>query len=123
MSEADGRDEHEVATVNRPPKTQVKAEGNHFQKLMDTSCQNHGYPVHHKLGECDILKRYINNPPSKKAKPEEITQVSEQNTTTEDFPKPMGCLMIFGDPEAFDDKRRINMACREMHVVDPVVPK
>jgi hypothetical protein len=51
------------------------------------------------------------------------TKVAEQDTTTEDFPELTRCLMIFDGPKAYDDKRRLNMACQEVHVVDPVVPK
>lgn len=33
----------------------------------------------------------------------------------------MGCLMIFGGPEAYDDKRRLKTARREVHAVNPAV--
>jgi hypothetical protein len=35
--------------------------------------------------------------PAKKAKPDEPTKLVEQEAPTKDFPKPTGCLMIFGE--------------------------
>jgi hypothetical protein len=101
------RDEEEVATVGRPPRPLAKNGGDHFQKLMDSLCQNHGFPIRHKLWECELLKRFISKPPAKKARPEEPTKPTEQEVPADDFPKPTGFLMIFDGAEAYDDKCRI----------------
>jgi hypothetical protein len=103
------REKSEVTTMERQPKPPVKNGGDHFQKLIDVLYQNHGYLVRHKLHECELLKRFIANPPNKKAKLEEATKVAEQNTTIEDFPEPMGCLMIFDGLEAYGNKRRLKV--------------
>lgn len=61
----------EVATADRSPRPPVKNDDDHFQKLMDSLCHSHGFPIHHKLRECELLKRFISKPPAKKAKPAE----------------------------------------------------
>lgn len=63
--------------MDLPPKPLTKNGGNHFQMLMNVLCQNHDYPVRHKLHECKLLKLFITKPPNKKAKPEEATKVVE----------------------------------------------
>ena len=66
---------------------------------MDWPCPNHGFPVHHKLWECELHKHFIGNPSQKKAKTEEDTQMAEmKDDATEAFPELTGCLMIFGGP-------------------------
>lgn len=42
---------------------------------MDSPCQNHGFPVRHKLHECELLKCFISKSPSKKKKAEEPTKL------------------------------------------------
>ena len=31
----------------------------HFNKLMDSPCTNHAYPVKHLYKDCDLLKRFL----------------------------------------------------------------
>jgi hypothetical protein len=57
------RGEEEVATADWSPKPPVKNDDDHFQKLMDSLCHSHGFPIHHKLWECELLKRFISKPP------------------------------------------------------------
>jgi hypothetical protein len=83
-------EEGEVAAVDRPPRLPTKNNNNHFQKLMDSLCQNHGFPVFHKLRECKLLKRFISKPSTKKAKQEELVKPLEQEAPTEEFPRPWG---------------------------------
>jgi hypothetical protein len=37
------RDEEEVTTTDRPPRPLAKNSDDHFHKLMDSPCQNHGF--------------------------------------------------------------------------------
>jgi hypothetical protein len=107
----------EVAAADWPPKPSTKNNSDHFQKLMDSPCQNHGFPVCHKLLEYELLKCFISKPPTKKAKQEEPTKSVQQETPMENFPETMGCLMIFGGAEAYGDKRRLKVAQVEVFVV------
>jgi hypothetical protein len=111
-----------VAIVDRSPRPPSKNNNDHFQKLMDSSCQNHGFLIHHKLRECELLKRFISKPPAKKTKQEELTKPVEQETPTEDFPETIGCLMIFGEGEACGDRHGRKVAQREVFVVVPAIP-
>jgi hypothetical protein len=63
--------------MNRPPRPPTKNDDDHFQKLMDSPCQNHGFRVCHKLQKCELLKRFISKPPTKKANLEEPTKPAE----------------------------------------------
>lgn len=117
------RRDEEVATADQPPRPPAKNGGDQFQKLMDSSCQNHGFPVRHKLRECELLKRFISKPPAKKAKPEEPAKPAEQEAPAKDFPETMGCLMIFGGVEVYGYRRHRKMAYREVHVAEPAVPR
>jgi hypothetical protein len=90
---------------------------------MDSPCQNHGFPVRHKLWECELLKRFISKPPAKKVKPKEPAKPAEQEVPTEDFLETMGCIMIFDRAEAYGDKRRLKVAHREVYVAEPVIPR
>jgi hypothetical protein len=69
--------EGEVTTADQPPMPLAKNNNDHFQKLMDSPCQNQNFPVHRKLQECELLKRFISKPPAKKANQEEPTKLAE----------------------------------------------
>jgi hypothetical protein len=85
-----------VTAADRPRRLPTKNGNDHFQKLMDSPCQNNGFPVRPKLQEGEILKHFISKLLAKKAKQEEPSKLVEQETPTEDFPKTMGCLKILG---------------------------
>jgi hypothetical protein len=112
----------EVAIADRPPRPPTKNGGDHFQKLMNSSCQKHDFPVRHKLQECELMNHFISKLPAKKVRLEEPAKLAEQEVPTEDFLKPKGCPMIFSGAEAYDDKRRIKAEHREVHVVEPTIP-
>lgn len=83
-------DEAEVTTADRPPRSPVKNGGNYFQKLMDSPCRNHVFPVCHKIQECKLLQRFISKPPAKKAKLEELIKLVEKETPRYIFPRNNG---------------------------------
>lgn len=113
----------EIATPDWPPRPPAKSGGDHFQKLMDSPCQNHGFPVYHKLRDCKLLKCFISKPPAKKATLKEPAKPTEQEAPTEDFPELTACLMIFSGAKAYGDKRRLKAVHREVHAVEPSVPR
>jgi hypothetical protein len=57
------RGKEEVATMDRPPRPLAKNDGDQFQKLMNSPCQNHDFPVLHKLQEYELLTCFISKPP------------------------------------------------------------
>jgi hypothetical protein len=48
---------------------------------------------------------------------------TEQETPMEDFPEPARCLMIFGGAGAYDDKRCLKEARREVFAVESTMPR
>jgi hypothetical protein len=90
---------------------------------MDLPCQNHFFPIRHKLRECELLKRFISKPPTEKAKSNEPLKLAEQETPTKEFPEMMGCLMIFGGTKACDEKCHLKTAHREVHAAEPTIPR
>jgi hypothetical protein len=84
---------------------------------MDSLCQNHGFHVCHKLWECELLKRFISKPTTKK------TKLAEQEISSKDFPEPTGYLMVFGGDEAYDDKRRLKTTHWEVHMAELAIPR
>jgi hypothetical protein len=89
-------EEGEVNVVAPPPRPPAKNNNDHFQNLMDSSCQNQDFPVHHKLWECELLKRFISKPQPKRQSRKSLTKTAEQETPTEDFLETTRCIMIFG---------------------------
>lgn len=90
---------------------------------MNSSCQNHSFLVRHKLRGCELLKRFISKPPTKKAKPDETSKLAELETLIDEFPETTGCHMIFRGSEAYDDKRCLKAAHREVHAAEPAIPR
>jgi hypothetical protein len=54
---------------------------------MDSSYQNLGFPVYHKLCECELLKRFISMPSGKKAKLEDPPDRQNQRPSSKIFPR------------------------------------
>jgi hypothetical protein len=71
----------------RPP---AKNNNDHFHKLMDSSCENHYFPVRNKLLECELLMHFISKPPAKKVKQEEPTKLAKQEAPTKEFHETTG---------------------------------
>jgi hypothetical protein len=46
-----------VAAVDRVGKRQ--GNNDHFEQPLEKPCTNHGYPVKHKLKDCELLKRML----------------------------------------------------------------
>lgn len=114
------RGKEEVATMDRPPRPLSKNDGDQFQKLMNSPCQNHDFPVLHKLQEYELLKCFVSKPPAKKDTPEEPTKPTEQEAPIEDFLEPTWCLMIFDGAKAYGDRRCLKVTHREVHIAEPL---
>lgn len=69
------------------------------------------------------MKHFISKPLAKKAKLEEPAKLVQHDVPIEDFPEPMGCLMIFGGSKAYDDKHRLKAAYWEVHAAKLIVPR
>ena len=47
----------EVAVAERQDKRPPR--NDHFSQLLEKPCTNHGHPVNHKFGDCDMMKRLL----------------------------------------------------------------
>jgi hypothetical protein len=90
---------------------------------MDSPCENHYYPVRHKLLECKLQKHFISKPPAKKVKQEEPTKLAKQEAPTKEFHETTGWLMIFGGGDAYGDRRCRKVARQEVFAAEPAVPR
>ena len=86
-----------MATVERKGK-KATAEGtpDHFEKMLEGSCLNHGYSIKHALKDCDLMRKFLARG-SKKGDPKKPNP-SGDDADGEDavYPIETGCLMIFG---------------------------
>ena len=48
-----------VAAADRAGKLPQQGLPDHFNKLMDSPCTNHAYPVKHLYKDCELLKRFL----------------------------------------------------------------
>ena len=48
-----------VAVDDRTSKQPQQGLPDHFNKLMDSPCTNHAYPVKHLYKECELLKCFL----------------------------------------------------------------
>jgi hypothetical protein len=56
---ASGSDEERIATAERDLKRQTRPPKDHFEKLLETTCLHHSYPVKHKLKDCTMIKKFM----------------------------------------------------------------
>ncbi|RLN08395.1 putative prpol [Panicum miliaceum] len=71
-----------VAAVDRPAKR--KGGNEHFEQLLEKPCTNHGYPVKHKLKDCELL-RCVLNPAGKREGGDRDKKAAKE---LEDYDKP-----------------------------------
>lgn len=84
-----------VASTNRTEKRSGKNE--HFEQFLEKPCMNHGYPIKHKLKDCEMLRRTLKGPA--KAKPADGDKDSTKEKETlegqgDPFAGVDGCLVI-----------------------------
>ena len=48
-----------VAAADRVGKQPQQGLPNYFNKLMDSTCTNHAYPVKHLYKDCELLKHFL----------------------------------------------------------------
>jgi hypothetical protein len=106
----------------------VKRQGNadHFEQLLEKPCTNYGYPVKHKLKDCELLKRMLGQASKRKGKYCDKEVPKDQGPPPKegsDFLNPDGCLMIFKGPENDCTKRQHKVRLREVCATRNIIPK
>ena len=92
-----------ATTADRMRKQPQQGLPNHFNKLMDSPCTNHAYPIKHLYKDCELLKRFLRNaakPKDGKGKEDATKKGDAANKDSGDFPDPKECIMIFDGSDA-----------------------
>ena len=96
-----------AAADRRRGRKPTEVAPNHLEKLLEGPRPNHPFPIKHLYKDCDLMKWFLARG-SNKGK-----HGKDPDPTMDDiegkgggFPKPDGCLMIFGGSAAYDSKRR-----------------
>ena len=113
-----------VAAAHRVGKQPPQGLPDHFNKLMDSPCTNHSYPVKHLYKDCEFLKRFLRQAGGPKGDSKE-TAAKKGGTAGKDgdgFPDPEECIMIFGGSDAIWTKRQHKVLYREACTAKTVVP-
>jgi hypothetical protein len=87
-------------------KVSTEGTSDHFEKMLEALCPNHAYPKH-AYKDYGLMKKFLARGSKKgdrKKKPDPSEDDAEQKDN-EGFPQMTGCLMIFGEIEAYASKR------------------
>lgn len=85
-----------------------------FDKIIKSSCCNHGYPVKYTLEECNLIKRYFKGD-YKTTNKDKVAGSTNNGGKRDAFPDPKGCLMIFRRPIACESRHRQKLTAREVN--------
>ena len=48
-----------VAATDRAGKQPQQGQPDHFDKVMESPCTNHAYPIKHLYKDCELLKHFL----------------------------------------------------------------
>ena len=114
-----------VAVANGTGKQPQQGLPNHFDKLMDSPCTNHAYPIKHLYKDYELLKRFLRQaggPKEEKGKEAVAKKGGVVGKDGDGFPDPEECLMIFGGSDAIYSKRQHKVCYREACVAKTAIP-
>ena len=97
----------------------------HFNKLMDSPCTNHAYPIKHLYKDCELLKRFLQQTGGPKEGDSKEAAAKKGGTIGKDrdmFPDPEECIMIFGGSDGVYSKCQHKVRYREACIAETVVP-
>ena len=122
------RDTNFVATAERKQKKPVADnngnKGQHFEKMLEASCPNHGRPVNHALKDCGLLLKFLGSK-ARKSDPKSPGPRNDDDNDKEagdGFPQTTGCLMIFGGGGVGSSRRHQKQERREVYAAEPPTP-
>ena len=98
---------------------------NHFNKLMDSPCTNHAYPVKHLYKDCELLKRFLRQTGGPKEGDGKEAAAKKGGTAGKDrdgFPNADECIMIFGGSDVIWSKRQHKVRYREASTAETAIP-
>ena len=97
-----------VAATDRTGKQPQQGLPDHFNKLMDSPCTNHAYPVKHIYKDYELLKRFLRQAGGLKEGDGKEAAAKKGDAAGKDgdgFPDPEECIMIFSGSNAVWSKR------------------
>jgi hypothetical protein len=82
-----------ILTSTRKDKCPVRPPMDHFKRLLEEACQNHAYPIKHKLKGCGMMRSFMTSG--------SLTWGVEHDegpdgSSTTSFPKENALMMIYG---------------------------
>ena len=98
---------------------------NHFNKLMDSPCTNHAYPIKHLYKDCELLKRFLRQADRPKQGNDKEVAAKKGGMTGKDgdnFPDPEECIMIFGGSDTICSKRQHKVRYKEACAAETAIP-
>ena len=81
----------------------------HLNKLIDSPCTNHAYPIKHLYKDCEVLKPFLqqaDGPKEGKGKEAAAKKRGMVGKDGDGFPDPKECIMIFRGSDAIYSKRQ-----------------
>ena len=106
-------------------KQPQQGQPDHFDKLMESPCTNHAYPVKHLYKDGGLLKcflRQVGGPKEGKGKEAAAKKGGAAGKDDDGFPNPKGCLMIFGGSDAIYSKCQHKVHYREACIAEMAIP-
>ena len=92
-----------VAAADRVGKQPQQSLPDYFNKLMDSPCTNHGYPVKHLYKDCELLKHFLRQAGGPKEGDNKEVAAKKGGAAGKDgdsFPNLEECITIFGGFDA-----------------------
>ena len=114
-----------VAAADRTGKQPQQGLPDHFNKLMDSPCTNHAYPVKHLYKDSELLKCFLQQIGGPKEGDGKEATAKKGGTTGKDgdgFPDPEECIMIFGGSDTIWSKHQHKVRYREACATKTAVP-
>ena len=95
-----------------------------FNKIMNQTCQNHGFSVSHLARDCHTYKCEIIEAGKGKMKGGHLKKWKGDVVEYDEggYPNIEGVMIIFGGPQAYEDCRRVKVTQRLIFATTPTIP-
>ena len=113
-----------VIVADRVGKQPQQGLPDHFNKLMDSPCTNHAYPIKHLYKDYELLKRFLRQAGRPKGDGKEAAAKKGGATGKDgdDFPNPEDWIMIFDGSKANCSKHQHTVRYREACAAETAIP-
>jgi hypothetical protein len=111
-----------VAAERKGKKAPAKGTLDHFKKMLEGPCPNHGYTVKHALKDYGLMRKFLAGSSTKGEHKKPDPKEDDPEGGGDIYPTETDCLMIFGVPEAYASKHRQKLERREVYEAEPAMP-